>query len=202
MAWSVQPASWSMHDWREFISPASWTFALSRATYAGNAAHDHKVSKQLTILCGRLPCQPEWPCFESFSARIPSSFLWSLGGEDRISPAAQKGADFAALASLPSPLSLLEPGEHFSCFLTSSPHQGTGETTSPPLCLGTSPPKLTRQLQVFCSLVGNFIWPFQVGQEQILDLLTMKCFYLNSTKEAQWKDCSCWAKALHLLQSS
>lgn len=132
MAWSVQPASWSMHDWREeLISPASWTFPLSRATYAGNAAHDYKVSKQLTILCGRLPCQPEWPCFESFSARVPSSFLWSLGGEDRISPAAQKGADFAALASLPSPLSLLEPGEHFSCFLTSSPHRGTGKP--PPL---------------------------------------------------------------------
>lgn len=68
--------------------------------------------------------------------------------------------------------------------------------------LGMLPSILTRELQVFCSLVGDFIWPFQVGQEQILDLLTIKCFYLNSAKEVQWKDCSCWEKAPHLLESS
>lgn len=78
------------------------------------------------------------------------------------------------------------------------------QTPPPPLpsLLAHCHPNSLGSCRFFCSLVGNFIRPFQVGQEQILDLLAMKCFYLNSTKEAQWKDCSCWAKALHLLRSS
>lgn len=113
----------------------------------------------------------------------------------------------SCLAAVPA-LPLLpwdcQPGEHFSPSLTSLLCWATTATpSSPPLSLGTLPPKLAGELQgFFCSLVGNFIWPFQVGQEQILDLLTMNCFYLSSAKEVQWKDCSCWAKAPHLLQSS
>lgn len=170
--------------------------------------------KRLFLLCSRLPLQPEHPCFlTSSTMRQQPQIAWldllngSLWGGGS-APAAQEGGDFIAHVWLPCypclscHVTVCKPGGRFSCFLTLLLCRGIGDATSPPLSLGALPPKLTRQLQFFCSLVGNLIWPFQVGQEQILDLLTMKCFYLNSTKEVQWKDCSCWAKAPHLLQSS
>lgn len=225
-AYSLQPASQAMCDWRGRkerrvsvfssppASPRSWVCALCRARYIGNTACNHEVSKRLFLLCSGVPLQPEHTCLLTSSTmrqqpQIASSDL--LKGSLRrggSASAAQEGDNFIAhvwllcCPCLSCRVIMCKPEECFSCFLMLLLCWGPTDSTSPPLSLGMLPPKLTRELQVFCSLVGNFIWPFQVGQEQILDLLTMKCFYLSSTKEVQWKDCSCWAKALHLLQSS
>lgn len=216
---SIPGKVWLRRDLREkgfylLPLPASWTCAPGRASCIARPAPDHEVNKRLVVLCrephGSLTL-PRVLFHQSPWDISPNSFIWSPEGscQRMTSPAVQEEAISQPTSGCPAvpaslAMGLCKPRERSSCFLTFLPCRGTGDTTSPPLSPGMLPPKLTRQLQgfFFWPLVGNFLWPFQVGQEQILDLLTMKCFYLDSTKEVQWKDCSCWAKAPHLLQSS
>lgn len=166
-----------MPDWREmeerrvsiFSSPpASWTFARCRARYMGNNSYNREVSQRLFLLCSGLPLQPKHPCLLTSSAegQQPQIASWDLfngslwGGGS--APAAQERGDFIAHVWLPCyaciscRVTMCKLGECFSCFLTLLLCRGTGETTSSPLSLGTLPPNLTRELQVFLFSGGKF----------------------------------------------
>lgn len=188
------------------FSPSSASFPLCRARYTGNTACDHEVSKRFPLPCPSSHSSLSIPACGPRDSN-PKSSTWSPQWDSlgTIGPGTSGKSDFtgSCLAAMPALPWACQPGEAFHPLW----HHCAAEPLPPPppplpSLLARCHPNSLGSFRGFYPLVGNFIWPFQVGQEQVLDLLMTECFYLGSAKEVQWKDCSCWAKTPHLLQSS